>query len=81
MTAACFLFCRRAMGEAIVRRSLCPLSLEGHANGAQLGRLTPRGCDVVSHMVVIPDLAPRRRPENQNQTPDLHALGLARALQ
>jgi hypothetical protein len=37
VTAACFSFCRRAMGEAFTRRSLRPLHLRG-LHHASLGR-------------------------------------------
>ena len=42
VTAACFFCCRRAMGEAITRHSLRPLSIEDCL--ARLGQIVPREC-------------------------------------
>jgi hypothetical protein len=43
VTAACFLCCRRAMGEAFTRHSLRPLDFERDALTASLGHDVSRG--------------------------------------
>ncbi len=47
VTAACFFFCRRAMGEAFTRHSLRPLHCRGRARRAPLGHIVSRACEVM----------------------------------
>jgi len=51
VTAACFLFCRRAMGEAFTRHSLHPHHFMGVEIEASLGRLRRENADAC-HLAV-----------------------------